>query len=79
MADTPRSVEQLCAERGIDAGELAERSGVDRERVLAIVQCRRTPSPEERDAIAAAFGLTRDRIAWGHRTPVEHLYGHGPG
>ena len=25
-----------------------------------------------------AFGLTRDQIAWGHKTPVQHLYGQGP-
>ena len=29
-------------------------------------------------AIAAVFGLTRDQIAWGHATPVQHLYGQGP-
>ena len=28
--------------------------------------------------VASAFGLTREQIAWGHRTQVEHLYGHGP-
>jgi hypothetical protein len=24
------------------------------------------------------FGLTRDQILWGHKTPIQHLYGHGP-
>jgi hypothetical protein len=38
-----------------------------------------TPSPAERDNIAAAFGLTRDQIAWGHKTPIQHIYGSGPG
>jgi transcriptional regulator with XRE-family HTH domain len=78
MADTPRSIDQLCAERGIDARQLAELSGVDEQRVMAIVLGRWTPSPQERDAIAAVFGLTRDQISWGHRTPIQHLYGHGP-
>jgi transcriptional regulator with XRE-family HTH domain len=78
MADTPKTVDQLCAERGIDARQLAERSGVDEQRVLAIVLGRWTPSPQERDAIAAAFGLTRDQITWGHKTPIQHIYGHGP-
>ena len=32
-----------------------------------------------RDAIAAVFGLTRDEIAWGHKTPIQHIYGQGPG
>jgi hypothetical protein len=78
MADTVRSVAQLCAEHGIDARQLADRSALDEQRVLAIVLGRWTPSPQERDQIAAAFGLTRDQVAWGHTTPVQHLYGQGP-
>jgi hypothetical protein len=78
MADTFRTVAQLCAEHGIDARQLAERSEVDEQRVFAIVLGRWTPSPEERDRIAAAFGLTRDQVVWGHTTPVQHLYGQGP-
>jgi transcriptional regulator with XRE-family HTH domain len=79
MAETTRSVDQLCVEHGIDAKQLAQRSGVDEQRVAAIVLGRWTPSPQERDAIAAVFGLTREQIAWGHKTPIQHLYGHGPG
>ena len=79
MADTPKNVDQLCAERGMDARQLAERSGLDEQRVAAIVLGRWTPSPQERDAIAAVFGLTRDQVVWGHKTPIQHLYGHGPG
>ena len=78
MPDNPKSVEQLCAEFEIDVGRLAERLGVDEQRVLAIAMGRWTPSPQERDRIAAAFGLTRDQIIWGHKTPVQHLYGQGP-
>lgn len=78
MADTPRSVDQLCAQRGIDARQLAEQAGLDEQRVLAIVLGRWTPSPSERDKIAAVFGLKRDDITWGHKTPIQHLYGQGP-
>jgi transcriptional regulator with XRE-family HTH domain len=78
MTDTPRNVDQLCLEHGIDARQLAERSGLDEQRVVAIVLGRWTPSPEDRDRIAAVFGLRRDQIAWGHKTPIQHLYGHGP-
>ncbi len=78
MADAPRTVEQLCREWGIDARQLAERSGLDEQRVIAIVMGRWTPSPHERDRVAAVFGLTRDQIIWGHKTPVQHLYGQGP-
>lgn len=78
MAETPRSVEQLCLARGLDARQLAQQSGVDEGRVVAILLGRWTPSPEDRDRIAAVFGLTRDQIIWGHKTPVQHIYGQGP-
>jgi transcriptional regulator with XRE-family HTH domain len=78
MADTPKSLDQLCLEHGLDARQLAEKSGVDEQRVMAIVLGRWTPSPEDRDRIAAVFELTRDQIIWGHKTPIQHLYGSGP-
>ncbi len=78
MADTTRSVDQLCAQRGIDVRQLAELAGLDEQRVQAIVMGRWTPSPTERDKIAAVFGVTRDDITWGHKTPIQHLYGQGP-
>jgi transcriptional regulator with XRE-family HTH domain len=73
-----KTIEQLCLERGWDAKRLAAESGVDEQRVIAIVLGRWTPSPEDRDKLAAALGLTRDRIAWGHKTPIQHIYGSGP-
>jgi len=80
MADAqPKGVDLLCLERGIDARKLAELSGLEEQRVFAIVLGRWTPSPDERDKIAAVFGLTRDQISWGHKTPIQHIYGHGPG
>ena len=78
MTDSGKSVDQLCAEKGIDVRQLAAQSSVDEQRVLAIALGRWTPSPQERDRIAAVFGLTRDQIAWGHKTPIQHIYGHGP-
>lgn len=77
MAET-KSVDDLCRERGLTAQVLAERTGLDEQRVLAIVLGRWTPSPAERDRIAAAFGVTKDDISWGHKTPIQHIYGHGP-
>lgn len=74
-----KSVDELCVEQKIDVKALAERAGLDEQRVLAIVLGRWTPSPAERDKVAAVFGLTRDQIAWGHKTPIQHIYGHGPG
>jgi transcriptional regulator with XRE-family HTH domain len=78
MADTIKSVDVLCAEHGLDVRQLAAKSGLDESRVLAIVLGRWTPSPQERDAIAAVFGRTREQISWGHKTPIQHIYGQGP-
>ncbi len=77
--EASKSVDQLCAEHRLDYRQLAEKAGLDEQRVLAIVLGRWTPSPAERDKVAAVFGLTRDQIAWGHKTPIQHIYGHGPG
>ena len=75
----PKGVDELCSERGIDARQLAELANLDETRVFAIILGRWTPSPEERDAIATVFGRTRDQIVWGHKTPIQHIYGSGPG
>ncbi|HEX5269275.1 MAG TPA: helix-turn-helix transcriptional regulator [Gemmataceae bacterium] len=74
-----KTVEELCQVNRLSPGQLAEKAGLDEQRVLAIVLGRWTPSPAERDKVAAAFGLTREQIAWGHKTPIQHIYGHGPG
>lgn len=73
-----RSVAELCAAHVLDESQLAAKAGLDDKRVQAIVAGRWTPSPTERDRIAAVFGVTRDQIAWGHKNPIAHVYGHGP-
>jgi hypothetical protein len=72
------SVADLCARHGIDLAQLAAKSGLDNERVHAIVEGRWTPSPVERDKVAAVFGVSREEIAWGHKATIEHIHGHGP-
>jgi hypothetical protein len=76
--EAPKSVGELCEQHRIDPKQLAEKAGLDEQRVLAIVLGRWTPSPAERDKVAAVFGLTRDQVTWGHKTPIQHIYGHGP-
>lgn len=76
--ETLKRVDELCVENKLTYQELAAKSGLDEQRVLAIVLGRWTPSPDERDQIAAVFGLTRQQIIWGHKTPIQHIYGHGP-
>jgi transcriptional regulator with XRE-family HTH domain len=73
-----KSVVELCEQHGLDIKQLAEKTGLDEGRLLAIALRRWTPSPAERAAVAGAFGLTPDQIIWGHATPVQHIYGQGP-
>jgi transcriptional regulator with XRE-family HTH domain len=73
-----RTIEGLCTERKLSHQQLSEQTGIEEGRVLAIILGRWTPSPEERDRIAKVFNLTRDQIAWGHKTPIQHIYGSGP-
>jgi transcriptional regulator with XRE-family HTH domain len=76
--DTLNTIDELCATQGLTPKDIAERAGLEQQRVQAIVAGRWTPSPQERDRVAAVFGLTRDQIAWGHKAAVDHIYGHGP-
>jgi transcriptional regulator with XRE-family HTH domain len=73
------SVSELCEQHQISVQELTDRSGLEASRVLAIALGRWTPSPAERQKIAAVFQVAVDDISWGHKTPIQHLYGHGPG
>ncbi|MGQ0633948.1 MAG: helix-turn-helix transcriptional regulator [Planctomycetaceae bacterium] len=75
----PAPVSELCERHEISIAELATQSGLEESRVAAIVLGRWTPSPAERQKIAAVFGVAVTDISWGHKTPIQHLYGHGPG
>jgi transcriptional regulator with XRE-family HTH domain len=66
------------AGRGITLAQLVEASGLDRRVVEAIARGRYTPSPQQRQLLAAALGLSPEQVAWGHVAQVEHMYGHGP-
>jgi hypothetical protein len=77
--ETVKTVDELCRQHKIDVKQLAIQAGLDEQRVLAIVLGRWTPSPSEREKVAGVFGLTREQIAWGHKTPIQHIYGSGPG
>jgi ribosome-binding protein aMBF1 (putative translation factor) len=73
-----RSVAGWMEARGIDRAELIRLSSLETRVVDAVVQGRYTPSPEQRQRLAAALQVSVDQIAWGHINPVQHVYGHGP-
>lgn len=75
----PASVEELCEKHHLSLAQLVDRCGMEAGRVTAILLGRWTPTPAERQRIAAVFDVAVDEIAWGHKTPIQHLYGHGPG
>ena len=73
-----RSVKDHCQQKNLSLLELADRSGLDLPKVRAIFMNRWTPSPSEREKIAGALEVAVDEVAWGHDTPIQHIYGHGP-
>ena len=75
---TTRTVREWMADRGMTLEQLESASRVDHNVLEAICEGRYTPSPQQRERVAAALGVEPARVAWGHVTPVSHLYGHGP-
>ncbi len=73
-----KTVADWMAERRISLADLIEASGLDRRVAEAIAQARYTPSPQQRQAIARALGVSPEQVIWGHQTEVSHVYGHGP-
>ncbi|MCH2126396.1 MAG: helix-turn-helix transcriptional regulator [Pirellulaceae bacterium] len=72
------NVSDLCKQQGVTMLELADRTGLELLRVRAICLGRWTPSPQERQKIAEVLNASPEDIAWGHQTPIQHIYGHGP-
>jgi ribosome-binding protein aMBF1 (putative translation factor) len=73
-----KTVAEWMEERGIRHDDLAASAALDRKVLEAILHGRYTPSPQQRQRVAAALGVTTEQVSWGHTTQVEHLYGHGP-
>lgn len=65
-------------ETGVTVAQLVAATGLDTKLVKAIVSGNYTPGPVERQRLAAALGVSRDEISWGHAVAVEHLRGNGP-
>lgn len=61
-----RNIDVLLEDTDTTLEELAQRSGLAIERVAAIAHGRWTPSPAEREKIAAALGVAVHDVSWGH-------------
>jgi hypothetical protein len=73
-----QTVAQWMDTRGVSPAELLERAALEKRVLQAIVEGRYTPSPQQRQRVAAALGVEPGAIAWGHTATVEHIHGHGP-
>lgn len=73
-----KSLAEWMSERGMTIDVLLAAAALERKVVEAILHGRYTPSPVQRQRIAAALSVDVEQITWGHTTEVQHLYGHGP-
>jgi hypothetical protein len=65
-------------ETGIGIDQLVTVARLDAKLIKAIVSGNYTPSPSQRQRLAAALGVSTDDISWDHAIPVRHLRGNGP-
>jgi len=68
----------LIEEKGTSLDQLVAATGLDAKIVRAIADGQYTPSPSQRQRLAAVLGVDVEEIAWGHSVPVQHLRGNGP-
>lgn len=73
-----KPIARYLEERGMSVDQFVEAAGLDAKLVRAIVGGNYTPSPSQRQRLAAILGVSIDDISWEHAVQVEHLYGHGP-
>ena len=73
-----KAIASFMEETRIGVGDLVTATGLDAKLVKAVVSGNYTPSPSQRQRLAAALGVSADEISWGHAVPVHHLRGNGP-
>ena len=68
-----KTIDYLLEQTGLSVEEVSHRAGLSRERVAAIAEGRWTPSPQERELLAAAFGVDVREVSWGHSMNPRNL------
>ena len=71
-----KTIDILFEESGLTVEDVAERSNIAPERVEAIALGRGTPSPRERQRIAAVFSVEVSQISWGHTLDPRNIRYH---
>lgn len=73
-----KPIARYMEETGINLDQLIAAAGLDAKVVKAIVSGNYTPSPVQRQRLAAALGVPMAEISWEHAISVQHLRGNGP-
>jgi transcriptional regulator with XRE-family HTH domain len=68
-----KTIDLLFEGSSLTIDDIAERAGLSLARVEAIACGRWTPSPSERQRIAAAFGVAIEDVAWGHTMDPRNI------
>lgn len=68
-----KTLDRHSEDLGISADDIAEKTGLSRKRVEAIMAGRWTPSPADRERIANALGVEVDDVIWGHTMDPRNL------
>lgn len=71
-----KTLEHWLETLGLSIAELADRAGLDAKRVASIAEGRWTPSPQDRELLAAALGVAVDQVSWGHTMPPRNIRYH---
>jgi hypothetical protein len=77
MTAVMKTLASYMEEAGISVAQLVTITGLEAKLVTAIAGGNYTPSPSQRERLAA-LGVSKDDISWGHSVPVQHLRGNGP-
>ena len=76
--DIVKPIARYVEESGITPDQLAVAAGLDAKTVKAIVSGNFTASPQQRQRLVAALGISVDDVSWEHTGQVQHLRGNGP-
>ena len=71
-----KTIDLLFYESQLTIEDVADRARLSPERVEAIAVGRWTPSPAEREKIAAAFGVPIADVSWGHTMDPRNIRYH---
>ncbi len=67
------TIDYLFESQGLTVEDVAEQAKLPLKRVEAILVGRWTPSPQERERIAAVFNASVEEIAWGHTIDPRNI------